>query len=653
MISIESKFINLFDGRKDVRGTIDGKSIKEPLGHIHITNHLFGDESLGVYPLLDNGTCKWAVVDFDFKTDPDRCINAEIEASKFTQKLFGLGISGTWFERSKSGMIHLWIFFSDFIDVYKIRKILFHVAHELDLEVKNGVVEIFPKQDNLVNGGVGNYIHLPYFGALNGQDIQNRTMINTLNQKPISIEKFLQHSDKRLITPDNLYSVYDSIFEEDSNQNAKRNNDSQDWYRNKEKIIKTISKYWKEGQRQDLAMSLAGFLAKKDADWGKAQEIILEIAKLNNDNETSQRIGTIKSTFEKAKKEEPILGYKGLEKILNTYDLEKLTKPFEIKTNRTPLTVADILSTYVEESQFIIQNFLMKRAITVLSGDPGIGKTWLCLEICRCINEDQKLFNIFDTRQARITYFDQENPRTVLKNRLILLNATNINILFYHYGNFNIESDFDEIIKIAEKSDLLIFDSFIQFHSRNEDRAYDIKNPMNKLKSIADQNQCAILLIHQNRKPGQFERNELYSARGSMQIIYEADMAFSLRKVKNEGRVLECTKSRLVEEPKPIKFDIESDENGKIKLVYLGQYDEFISKKERAKFRILSILESATEPLPNEEIHKKLAESGMSIGLSTLKPMLKELENIKIINSKNGLRGKKFYYINNEGHSES
>jgi len=34
------------------------------------------------------------------------------------------------------------------------------------------------------------------------------------------------------------------------------------------------------------------------------------------------------------------------------------------------------------------------------------------------------------------------------------------------------------------------------------------------------------------------------------------------------------------EEPKPFKFEIEKTEEGNVKLVYLGEYEEFESKKE-------------------------------------------------------------------------
>ena len=58
-------FASLFKGRTDARGTMDGGCLKEPVTIQSYQRHLQGDESLGVYPLLDNGTCWFAAVDLD------------------------------------------------------------------------------------------------------------------------------------------------------------------------------------------------------------------------------------------------------------------------------------------------------------------------------------------------------------------------------------------------------------------------------------------------------------------------------------------------------------------------------------------------------------------------------------------------------------
>jgi hypothetical protein len=133
---LASRFATIFEGRKDAWGKLEGGCIKESLTLSHVINHLQGVKSLGLYPLLDNATCKLVVVDFDFKSNPNRVELAEKEARRFAKKLFELGLKLCWFERSKSGMIHLWLFFSEPVQAWKIRKILYFVARKLNLKTR-------------------------------------------------------------------------------------------------------------------------------------------------------------------------------------------------------------------------------------------------------------------------------------------------------------------------------------------------------------------------------------------------------------------------------------------------------------------------------------------------------------------------------------
>lgn len=85
---LAKSFATVFAGRMDAWGTLQGRCVKETLKPSHIINHIIGKESLGRYPLLSDGTCKWAVVDFDFKSYPNRVELAEKTARRFAKKTF-------------------------------------------------------------------------------------------------------------------------------------------------------------------------------------------------------------------------------------------------------------------------------------------------------------------------------------------------------------------------------------------------------------------------------------------------------------------------------------------------------------------------------------------------------------------------------------
>lgn len=149
MSDVLERFAVLFDGRKDAWGTGDGPVERGHLSWEHYSKHLDGQGSgLGIFPMLDDNTVRFAAIDLD---EPD------FELARTMQKL----IPGqSWIERSRSGNAHVWVFFEGACPAWAARAVLRGATEA----VGRPDVEIFPKQDGLRKGGVGNFINLPYHG---------------------------------------------------------------------------------------------------------------------------------------------------------------------------------------------------------------------------------------------------------------------------------------------------------------------------------------------------------------------------------------------------------------------------------------------------------------------------------------------------------
>ena len=130
----------------------------KPLGDDAIYAHLTGKEVVGLYPMLANNTCWLLAIDFD-KSDWQEASLAYVEACKQE------GIN-CLLERSRSGQgAHVWIFFEQAIDAKLARQLGFYL---LDKAMKiHGALSfesydrLFPNQDILPVGGIGNLIALP------------------------------------------------------------------------------------------------------------------------------------------------------------------------------------------------------------------------------------------------------------------------------------------------------------------------------------------------------------------------------------------------------------------------------------------------------------------------------------------------------------
>jgi len=325
-----AKFRDLLSGREDCWGKVEGECVRENLGDSHYEKHLQGEKSLGIYPISDDGTCNLAVVDFDFKHDDESENKARACSEEFIKKLKEVGIEKAWIEISKSNLRHVWIFFEEHVLAKDVRNLLMHILKEMELVIKNGEVEIFPKQDSLEPGMVGNYINLPYYGALEGSP-DTRIMIDSFTGEIISLEKFVEQASINRVSSESfenaLEGLPDSIDELSPDSIQTPMTGLIESQRNL--IIDKIQPYWRRGTRQELAMCLSGYLAKQDISLKDTLEIIEQLSRISSDDETKQRLASVNSTYKRYSNGKLIAGYSGLKKILNINDLDALSNIFE------------------------------------------------------------------------------------------------------------------------------------------------------------------------------------------------------------------------------------------------------------------------------------------------------------------------------------
>jgi superfamily II DNA or RNA helicase len=129
-----------------------------PLSDAVIYDHLAGEHTVGVYPLLEDDTCYFLAVDFDEADWRD-------DARAFMQSCKDLGVPAA-LEISRSGKgARTWVFFASRVFARDARRlgttIISHTCartRQLRLESYD---RLFPNQDTMPKGGFGNLIALP------------------------------------------------------------------------------------------------------------------------------------------------------------------------------------------------------------------------------------------------------------------------------------------------------------------------------------------------------------------------------------------------------------------------------------------------------------------------------------------------------------
>lgn len=168
--------LQLFAGNTSVIGTEEGgcDRLEDPqLWPICVQQHFNGGPPVGVYPMVRqvlslNGqghlpggwVVRWGCVDFD-EGDADSLVHAR----NLVGVLEHFGITG-WIEKSRSKGYHVWVFLGDWTPAPLVRRALLAGCQIANAPTR----EINPKQEQLAEGQVGNYVRLPYPARNPGAD---------------------------------------------------------------------------------------------------------------------------------------------------------------------------------------------------------------------------------------------------------------------------------------------------------------------------------------------------------------------------------------------------------------------------------------------------------------------------------------------------
>lgn len=126
-----------------------------------VYEHLSGEKTIGIYPLLDNEFCFFLAIDFDKGS-------WEQDVKEFRNVCKDLDIPAA-VERSRSGNgAHVWIFFEEAVKASLARKLgntlLSRTMEQHFALGMESFDRLFPNQDTLPKGGLGNLIALPLQG---------------------------------------------------------------------------------------------------------------------------------------------------------------------------------------------------------------------------------------------------------------------------------------------------------------------------------------------------------------------------------------------------------------------------------------------------------------------------------------------------------
>lgn len=210
--------------------------------------------------------------------------------------------------------------------------------------------------------------------------------------------------------------------------------------------------------------------------------------------------------------------------------------------------------------------YLARRELTILEGDPGLGKSYLAQMVGAAIVDGKRLPTIkaHPAIKGRVAYFDLENsPGTVTKSRLVSNECKNMSDYYQDDKIFMIDDD-DAMEYVYEgleriKPDLVVFDTINTYIGKADvHKASETQQAMAHFIEIARRFNCSVMVLRHLTKST--KEKALYRGQGSIAFTGMARVVITVGQhpEEEETRVMAVTKLNVTKRPPALTFEIES-----------------------------------------------------------------------------------------------
>jgi hypothetical protein len=258
-----------------------------------------------------------------------------------------------------------------------------------------------------------------------------------------------------------------------------------------------------------------------------------------------------------------------------------------------PIWHKDLKNMELEEPSYMIDQLISKGGISAISGVPESHKSFIALEMAKCISQGMPFLGKFETERGKVFLMDKENGKGRIISRLNTLTdeILELSILAEHDLKIDTKGMPDTIIKYCETYGIgtVILDSLSSMHSADENSNSQMSGVFAGLIKLANEGLTVIFIHHEPKSSG---RNPEYaSLRGAGDILAKCDIHLSLRHPKDDGKTIlvKQLKNRDAERLPEFKIVVHQEE-GRTSFEYLGELPKQVGVNQRTDEAVIKLL---------------------------------------------------------------
>jgi hypothetical protein len=230
-----------------------------------------------------------------------------------------------------------------------------------------------------------------------------------------------------------------------------------------------------------------------------------------------------------------------------------------------------------EEIDWIWRPHLARKEVTILEGDPGLGKSYLAQIVAASVATGRRLISPYKGQpkvHGSIVYFDMENNAgSVTKPRLTQNRFKDFSGMFnvvQQAFSIDDEDSLDFVYEQLEriKPSLVVFDTLNMYIGKADThKASEVAQAFSIFMQLAKDFNCAVLVLRHLTKGG---GSAIYRGQGSMGFAGAARVVISVGVDPDdtETRVFAHTKNNLTKAPQAMSFRIEERDKGASEFIW-------------------------------------------------------------------------------------